>query len=96
MTFLSQNGLTSVASDTVIVVVLALLTIGTIAGLIVFLCKYVDDDGAPARKKTTLALILVAGLVVRLLFGMLIRGDRGDYSLFTDALTQLGKGGLEG
>ena len=88
--------MTSVASDTVIVVVLALLTIGTIAGLIVFLCKYVDDDGAPARKKTTLALILVAGLVVRLLFGMLIRGDRGDYSLFTDALTQLGKGGLAG
>lgn len=96
VTFLSQNGLTSVASDTVIVVVLALLTIVTIAGLIVFLCKYVDSGGAPVRKKTTLALILVAGLVVRLVFGMLIRGDRGDYALFTDALTQIGKGGLAG
>lgn len=96
MVFLSQNGITSAVFDAVIAVVLALLTIGLVIGLIVLLCKYSDVDNEPARKKTTIALILGSGFILRLVWSMLVRGERGDYALFVDAFTQLEKSGLSG
>lgn len=96
MLFLSQNGITSVASDVTVVLFLVLLTVGTILAVIYFLCKY-SQDGSPVRKKkTAIAIIIAVGAVVRIVFGMCIRGYREDYDLFADMFAHLGTEGLGG
>lgn len=92
--FLSQNGITSAASDALIVVMLALFTLASIAALIVCLCKYADS-GEAKHKFIALAAILGVGFVVRLVFALCVRGYRADYALFTDMFDNLKSYGLK-
>ena len=96
MIFLSQNGITSVASDVTVVLFLVLMTIGTMLAVIYFLCKY-SQDGSPVRKKkSVIAIIIAVGAAVRIIFAMCIRGYREDYDLFADMFKHLGAEGLDG
>ena len=93
---MSQNGITSVASDVTVVLFLVLMTIGTILAVIYFLCKY-SQDGSPVRKKkSVIAIIIAVGAAVRIIFAMCIRGYREDYDLFADMFKHLGAEGLDG
>lgn len=96
MMFLSQNGITSVASDVIVVLLLTLITVATIVGVIVFLCRFANDDGEVRRNRLALLVILGVGFVVRLVFALCIKGYRADYGLFTamfDSLENVGVGG---
>lgn len=98
MTYFSQNGITSAASDAVIVVFLALLTLAAFGALILFLCKYAENSTAVTKKRRVVSLVAIlgAGLVVRLIFELCIRGYREDYKLFTDMFAHLATNGLDG
>lgn len=95
MIFFNSNSIAS-ASDIIVVVFLALLTLGCIVALPVFLCKHVESATPVVRKKTILSIILAAGFVIRLIFGMCIRGYRDDYNVIIsmfDDLQRYGAGG---
>ncbi|MCM1367480.1 MAG: hypothetical protein NC184_01520 [Roseburia sp.] len=94
MEFFSQNGITSAASDTIIVVLLALFTLASVAALIVFLCKYAEDGAEVKHRFSALAVILFVGFAVRLVFALCITGYRSDYKLFTSMFDDLAKNGL--
>ncbi len=98
LAYFSQNGITSAASDAVIVLFLALLTIAAFVALVVFLCKYAENSVSVTIKHRAVALaaILGAGFAVRLIFGLCIRGYREDYKLFTDMFAHLASNGLDG
>lgn len=97
---LSANGVSSVASDVITVVILALLTIVSFGALIVFLCKYQARKSDEAVSKKTaasvLAVILAVGFVIRLIFALCIRGYREDYRLFTAMIEYIDANGLKG
>lgn len=95
MEFLSQNGITSAASDTIITVLLALFTVASVAALIVFLCKYAKG-GEVRHKFSALAVMLAVGFAVRLVFALCITGYRDDYKLFIAMFDNLDKNGLKG
>lgn len=96
MHFLTSNGITSVAVDTVAVIFLTLLTVASFFAFVYFLCKYADDKSPMRRRKTVLAVTLVSGFVLRIVFGMCIRGYRESYSVFTDMFAALRVNGLDG
>lgn len=92
--FLSESSPSAGANITVIII-LALLTVATMIGLIVFLCKFVDDDDAK-RKKWALPIILSIGFVLRIVFALCIRGYRADYGMITDMFADLKENGIYG
>ncbi len=92
MSFLNSGGAT--ASDITVVVFLALLTLGCIIALIVLLCKNADSDTPVVHKKTALFSILAAGFVIRLVFGMCIRGYRDDYNIVVSMFDDLARYGV--
>lgn len=94
MEFLSQGG-ASVASDAIIAVFAVLLTVVSIGFLITFLCRYVDDGDGNVHPGLFAAAI-AAGIVIRLVFALCVRGYRNDYALFTRMIDSLGKNGLKG
>lgn len=95
MWFLSDNGITSVASDVVVTVFFVLFTVGTIVAAIAFLCKN-TEGGEIKHKKIALATILAVGFVMRLAFALCIRGYREDYKVFTDMFVHLKNNGIKG
>lgn len=85
----------SAASNIVIAVFAAVLTIGCIVWLIVALCKNAEnEEKAPAWGK--LAIILLVGFALRMLFAMFIRGYRGDYAAISSTIGRVGSIGLKG
>ncbi len=94
MTFLSQNGVSSVASDTIVIVFLALMTVVSIIAAVIFLCKFVEYDGEVAHRKSILAIILAVGFVLRLVFALCVRGYREDYRVITDMFNDLDANGV--
>ena len=93
MEFLSQTG-ASTASDAVIAVFLVLLTAVSAVLMIIYICRFVSDT--ESVRPWVFAIIFGAGLALRLVFALCVRGYRDDYSLFTRAIEQLGKSGLGG
>ncbi len=94
VSFLSQNGVSSVASDTIVIVFLALTTVASIVAAVVFLCKFAGDDGEVAHRKSALAVLLAVGFILRLVFGLCVRGYREDYKVFTDMFGHLDDNGV--
>lgn len=94
MEFLLQTG-ASTASDAVIAVFLVLLTVLSAVFLIIYLCRCADD-GQGGVRPWVFALMFGAGLALRLVFALCVRGYRDDYAMFTRAVEQLGKSGLGG
>ncbi len=95
LALLSQNGVTSVASDTLITLFIALVAIACIVFCIVYLCKYAGE-GSIKHKKSAVAVILGIGFIVRLVFSLTIRGYREDYAVFLRAFDHLESSGLDG
>lgn len=95
MIFLSQNGATA-ASDVVIAVFSAVLTLISIIGLIVCLCRFAGNDGEVKNSALAFLLIFGAGFALRLVFALCVRGYRDDYALFTDMFRHLKNYGLNG
>lgn len=97
---LSANGVSSVASDVIAVVILALLTVASFGALIVFLCKYqerkIDESISKKNIAAALAAILAVGFAIRLIFALCIRGYREDYKLITDMIEYIDANGLSG
>lgn len=94
MSLFSQSGITSVAADTTVSVLIALLSLASFVCLIVFLCRFADDSAPVKRKNIVLLCIFGAGAIIRLVFGLCIRGYRADYGLFTDMFDSLKVSGL--
>ncbi len=94
LNFLSQIT-ANIAADITVVLFLSLMTIGSVIGVIVLLCKHADD-GQAACKKLTLALVLAVGFLLRLAFALCVRGNRADYRLFADMFDHLRTSGLYG
>ena len=90
--FLSSSAAS--VSDIIVVVFFVLLTLGCIVALPIFLCKYVDSDKPVVRKKTTLLVILAVGFIIRLIFGMTIRGYRSDYNVILTMFDDLDRYGV--
>ena len=96
MSLFSQSGITSVAADATVAVLIALLSVASFVCLVVFLCRFADDTAPVKRKSVALLAIFGAGAVVRLTFAFCIRGYRADYALFTDMFDNLKTSGLGG
>lgn len=96
MFYLSNNGVTSIASDTVIVVFLAILTVATAFAAVVCLCRFAGDGTRIARGRLAVFIVLACGFAVRLVFALCVRGYRPDYKLFTDMFDRLASDGLGG
>ncbi len=96
MSLFSQSGITSVAADATVAVLIALLSVASFVCLVVFLCRFADDTAPVKRKSVALLAIFGAGAVVRLTFAFCIRGYRADYALFTDMFDHLKTSGLGG
>ena len=94
MNLISQNGVTSAASDTIVIVFLALMTLASIIAAVVFLCKWAEDDSGVAHKKSILTVILAVGFVLRLVFALCVRGYREDYKTFIDMFAHLRANGV--
>lgn len=92
MELISSNGAS--ASDAIIIAFLALLTVGCIAGVIVFLCKNVGYEGKANNVGGLIAAILAGGFVLRIIFAMFIRGYRADYAVYTQMFDNLADNGL--
>ena len=92
MEFLSNSA--SVASDVIIAVFLSLLTVATIAWAIVGICKNIDAQNGYGR--AAFIIVFVVGLALRIVFGLFVRGFRGDYALFTRMFDHLKTNGLNG
>lgn len=96
MIYLSNNGVTSIASDTVIVVFLALLTAATAFAAVVCLCRFAGDGSRLVRGRLAVFVVLACGFAVRLVFALCVRGYRPDYKLFTDMFDRLQSDGPGG
>ncbi len=94
MKFLS-NSASSLGANIAVIIVLALLTVGTILALIVFLCKFAESE-KENKKRWIVPTILAVGFAVRFIFALCIRGYRGDYGIFTDMFADLDNNGVYG
>ena len=81
-------------SDVIVIVFLALMTVASIVGAVVFLCKFVSDENDVVHKKSILAVILAVGFVLRIVFAMCVRGYRGDYKVFSNMFAHLEANGV--
>lgn len=96
MFYLSNNGVSSIASDTVVTVFLALLTVATVVAAVVFLCRFAADKSRVDRGRLAVFVVIACGFVLRLVFAMCVRGFREDYKIFTDMFDHLDSDGLNG
>lgn len=94
LSLFSQSGITSVAADTIVAVIIALLSCASFVCLIVFLCRFADNTAPVKRKNIAMLIIFGVGAVIRLVFALCIRGYRDDYRLFTDMFDSLKTSGL--
>ncbi|MDE7464734.1 MAG: hypothetical protein K2M48_06860, partial [Clostridiales bacterium] len=94
MKFLSESGST-VGANVSVIIILVLLTVATVIGLVVCLCKFAVGENLK-KKRWVLPAVLAVGFVVRLIFALCIRGYRADYGIFTDMFADLDKNGVYG
>lgn len=94
MKFLSVSGAT--ASDISIIVVLTVFSVLCFIGLIVLLCRFAGFDGKVKNAALILAGLLVAGLALRLVFALCVRGSRDDYGVFVTMINSLKLSGPAG
>lgn len=83
------------ASDAIIAVFLALLTVATIAWVIIGVCKSLGGD-QQGYGKAAFIIVFAAGFAIRLVFALCVRGFRDDYALFTRMFDHLRTDGLSG
>ncbi|MCH5155804.1 MAG: hypothetical protein J1F69_04285 [Clostridiales bacterium] len=94
MEFLSVGGAS--ASDAAIIAVTTVFSVLCFIGLIVLLCRFADFDGKVKNTVVILSAVLAVGLVLRLVFALTIRGNRGDYGVFINAINNLKLNGTSG
>ncbi|MDE6029581.1 MAG: glycosyltransferase family 39 protein [Clostridiales bacterium] len=94
MEFLSASG--AAASDISIIVVATVLSVLCFIGLIILLCRFADFGGKVKNTALIFAGILVAGLALRLVFALCVRGSRDDYGVFTTMIKTLKLSGPAG
>lgn len=87
MEILSVSGAS--VSDAVIIAVVAVFSVLCFIGLIVLLCRFADFTDKVKKTAVILASVLAVGFALRLVFALTIRGNRGDYAVFTSMINGL-------
>lgn len=93
MTFKLSNLATSAINVTTISITVV-LTVFVLLAAIVLLCRFVAN---PINKNNLILVgILLVGFLARLAFALTVRGERSDYSTFTDMFDDLAINGVGG
>ena len=90
MEFLSVSGAS--ASEIAIIVVAAVFSALCVIGLITLLCKYAEYDGKVKNSSVILLTIMTVGLALRIIFALVVRGNRADYGVFVSMINSLKTG----
>ncbi|MDE5562341.1 MAG: glycosyltransferase family 39 protein [Clostridiales bacterium] len=84
------------ASDISIIVVATVFSVLCFIGLIVLLCRFADYGGKVKNTALIMAGILFAGLALRIVFALCVRGSRADYGVFVTMINSLKLSGPAG
>lgn len=81
-------------SDSIIIAVLVLLSIVSIFAAVVVICKFGFGRAKKFNTLGALMIVLAVGLVIRLLLGMFITGNRADYGMIQKAIEHIGNASI--
>lgn len=99
MSLFANAGINSVATDIIFAIIMGLLTIGVIIVGVWLLVKFLgkDKNDKPKDERLfakALSLIIAAGILLRVIFMLTIKGHRGDFDMIAEAMEYVGKNGI--